>query len=253
MGSGGTGGGSGGSGGAGIAGGAGPAKGVTITWFGHSTFLITSPRGVRVLTDPYPGNLGYGNRGFSADIVTVSHEHFDHNSVASVGDDPVVLRALSKADWAQAEKSQDDVSVVSIGGTYHDSTKGSQRGKNGLFLIEAGGLRILHLGDIGAPPPAEVVKTVGRVDILMIPVGGLFTIDGQAATEVAALFSPKVVIPMHYKTAAIADWQISDEKPFTEGKPDVKHIASGSVTVDQDTLPARPEIWVLGVAGGGQK
>ena len=225
--------------------------GVQLTWFGHSAFLITSPDGVRVLTDPYPGNLGYGSRTFVADIITVSHEHFDHNSVASADGDPEVLRGLAGGDWAQVEKSLGDVTVYSLGGTYHDGNQGAKRGKNALFIIEAGGLRFLHLGDLGETPTAAVVEKAGRVDVLLIPVGGYFTIDAKEATRVAALFGARVVIPMHYKTKAISDWSISDESPFLEGQTGVKRIGSSQVTLDPGNLPKLPEIWVLDPAPAG--
>jgi len=225
--------------------------GVQITWYGHAAFLITSPQGVRVLTDPYPGNLGYGNRHFEADIVTVSHEHFDHNSVASVEGDPVVLRGLKGDDWASVSQTKGDVTVSSIGGSYHDSDRGAKRGKNSFFLIEAGGLRLLHLGDLGEVPSQDLVARAGRVDVLFIPVGGFFTIDGPTAARVAALFGAKIIIPMHYKTKAIADWQISDEKPFLEGQRGVKRLGSCRATVDPARLPADPEIWVFDPAPEG--
>lgn len=227
--------------------------GISIVWYGHAAFGVTSPRGIRVLTDPYPGNLGYGNRTFTADIVTVSHEHFDHNSVASVENDPAVLRGLDgKGGWTSVTETKEDVTVTAIGGSYHDAEKGKKRGLNSFFLIEAGGLRLLHLGDLGEVPAPELVAKAGRVDVLFIPVGGFFTIDGPTAAQVAALFGAKVIIPMHYKTKAIADWQISDEKPFITGQPAVKRIGASSVTVDPATLPSSPEIWVLEPAPEGQ-
>ncbi len=232
--------------------GAARGSGIKIDWYGHAAFLITSPKGVRVLTDPYPGNLGYGNRRFSADIVTVSHEHFDHNSVAGVEGDPVALRGLDgSGGWASASQTVDDVTVTAIGGSYHDADQGSKRGKNSFFLIEAGGLRLLHLGDLGEVPSKDLVDKAGRVDVLFIPVGGFFTIDGPTAVRVAALFGAKVIIPMHYKTRAIADWQISDEKPFIEGRPGVKRVGSSRAVADPAKLPADPEIWVLEPAAEG--
>ncbi len=236
----------GGTGGGGQAG-----KGVTITWCGHAAFLITSPGGVRVLTDPYAGNLGYGDRRFEADLVTVSHEHVDHNSVASVEGDPEVLRGLAGGDWATVAKTVGDVTVSSIPGTYHDASKGAKRGKNGLFLIETGGLRLLHLGDLGDVPTQDVVNRAGRVDVLMIPVGGLFTVDAETATRIADMFGAKVIIPMHYRTAAIADWQIADVAPFVRGKSGVKEIRDGQATLTAEELPGTPEVWVFDLAPEG--
>lgn len=221
---------------------------VRVEWFGHATFRITSPGGVRVLTDPYPGNMGYGNRRFSADMVTVSHEHFDHNSVASVEGDPEVLRGLAGDDWASAEKTMGDLTAYSVDGTYHDNQQGrTGRGKNSLFVIETAGLRFLHLGDLGDVPPAEVAERVGSVDVLFLPVGGFFTIDATEAARVADLFKPRVIIPMHYRTAAISDWQITTVEPFLEGKDGVRRLGAGEVELQPDGLPETTEIWVFEV------
>jgi len=223
--------------------------GVKLVWYGHAAFLIVSPGGVRVLTDPYPGNMGYGNRNFTADLVTVSHEHFDHNAVAAVDGDPDVLRGLSGGDWATAEKTIGDVTAYSIKGTYHDNQQGrTGRGKNSLFLIEAGDLRILHLGDLGEVPSEEIARQCGRVDVLLIPVGGLFTIDAETATRVADLFGARIIVPMHYRTAAISDWEISDVEPFLEGKDGVRRLTSSEAVIDPANLPDTPEIWVFQVA-----
>jgi len=221
---------------------------VKVEWHGHATFRIISPGGVAVVTDPYPGNLGYGSRRLAAELVTVSHEHFDHNSVASVDGDPDILRGLSGGDWAMVEKTVRDLSVHSITGTYHDTEQGAKRGKNSLFLVETGGLRILHLGDLGAVPAQTVIDQAGRVDVLLIPVGGYFTIDGPTASSVAEMFGAKIVIPMHFKTQAIGDWQISDEIPFIQGKDNVKRLSTYEVEIDAAALPPSQEIWVLEVA-----
>jgi len=227
-------------------GGAGQGDGVGLTWLGHATFLITTPGGIRILTDPYPGNLGYGNRRFAADIVTVSHEHWDHNSVASVDGDPDILRGLNAdGGWASVTATVGDAIVSSIPGTCHDSSGGARRGRNALFMIETGGLRLLHAGDLGETPSAEVLAAIGRVDVLLIPVGGVFTVDGPTAAEVARILGAKIIIPMHYRTQGIADWQISDEKPFLEGQDGVKRVGQSQVTVWAADLPSRPEIWVL--------
>ncbi|MCL6580149.1 MAG: MBL fold metallo-hydrolase [Firmicutes bacterium] len=152
------------------------------------------------------------------------------------------------------EATLGDVTAWSVPGTYHDPSFGSKRGKNALFVIETGGLRIVHLGDLGDTPSAEVFERVGRVDVLLIPVGGFFTIDGPTAREVAARFGARVVIPMHYRTAAIAEWQISDEKPFLEGQAvAVRFLHSYHVTVSPQTLPEKPEIWVLEPAPEGRE
>ncbi len=160
-----------------------------IKWLGHSAFLITADNGTRIITDPYLPNeqLRYGEITESADIVTTSHEHGDHSNVAAVRGNPAVITATGEAKGIKF----DGISV------YHDDSSGSQRGGSTIFCFEVDGIRVCHLGDLGHPLSDDEVKAVGRVDVLLGPVGGVFTIDAAVATGLADRLAPRIVIPMH--------------------------------------------------------
>lgn len=185
-----------------------------ITWHGHSEFLLEAADGYRVLTDPFDDHVGYPMRGIRADAVTVSHGHGDHSYTAKVQGQPMILNAPGTT------RLTPQVSVRSIQ-AYHDDAEGTKRGTTLLTVIEMDGLRIAHLGDLGCLLTPEQTRFLSGTDLLMVPVGGYFTIDGPQAAELVRALSPRVVLPMHYKTRFNSDWPISDEKPFYTawGKP----------------------------------
>lgn len=208
-----------------------------IKWLGHATFLITSDDGTKIVTDPYTTtqNFKYGEINEAADIVTVSHEHSDHNNVAAVKGNPRVVRGSQ------------EVKGIKFKGvaTYHDTSQGSQRGKNTIFCFEVDGLRICHLGDLGHKLGGKEVAETGKVDILLIPVGGFYTIDAGVATEVCQQLSPKVIIPMHYKTERIPEFPIAGVDDFLQGKTGVSQLNTSEVEFSRDKLPATTQIIVL--------
>jgi len=168
-----------------------------LTWLGHSSFLLETSDGTRIITDPfesgsYGGAVGYAPIRERADLVTVSHEHPDHNSVASVPGNPEVVRG-------PGERSVRGVTLRGVP-SFHDDSRGHERGANTIYLVEADGLRVAHLGDLGHPLSDDEAKALGTVDILLAPVGGHFTIGPEDAKRVAERLGAKVVIPMHYKT-----------------------------------------------------
>ena len=208
-----------------------------VKWLGHASFLITSDNGTRIITDPYAtsDNLNYGEIDESADIITVSHEHGDHNNVGTVsGEAGVVVRGTI------------DIKGIAFKGvaTCHDSSQGSQRGSNTVFCMEIDGVRLCHLGDLGHPLDDVQVADIGRVDVLLIPVGGFFTIDATVASDVCARLAPRVVIPMHYGNDRCA-FPIDGVDDFLEGKSGVRRLDSSEVEFDAAELPASTEIVVL--------
>jgi len=213
-----------------------------IKWLGHSAFLITAEDGTRVLMDPYEsgaygGGIGYGPIQESADIVTVSHDqHEDHNYVKASAGNPVVVNT--------AGKEQVKGFHITRVPTFHDNSQGKERGKNLVICLEKDGMRICHLGDLGHVLSPAQVKEIGAVDIVLIPVGGTFTIDPKEATEVVTLLKPKVVIPMHYKTPKCG-FPLAGVDEFTEGKERVRHQGSSENVLKKDTLPDTTEIVVL--------
>jgi len=207
-----------------------------IKWFGHSSFLIESARGIRIITDPFDETLGYKLPRVKADIVTVSHEHFDHNYVRGVKGRPVVFKGPVKRESHKMEFK----GIL----TYHDSVFGSKRGSNTIFIINAEGLKICHLGDLGHILSQEILMEIGSVDILFIPVGGFYTIGSIQATQIFYDIKPKIAIPMHYKTEVIR-LSIDPVEEFLSGKDHVKWLETDELEISKDTLPEHNQIIVL--------
>ena len=209
-----------------------------IKWLGHASFMITSDTGTRIITDPYtPGGFGlnYGEIRESADIITVSHEHGDHNNVAAVGGNPEVVKGTA------------EIKGMKFNGipTYHDDAGGSQRGNNTIFCFEVDGIRVCHLGDLGHPLGDKEVAGLGKVDILLIPVGGNFTIDAKVATEVCNQLQARVVIPMHYQNERCSSFPVSGVDEFLQGKAGVSRPDASEAEFKQGALPATTQIIVL--------
>jgi len=206
-----------------------------IKWLGHASFLITSDTGTRLITDPYVtgGNLSYGEIKESADIVTVSHQHHDHNNVAAVQGNPEVV----------SEAATVEIKGIKFKGTpcFHDDAGGSQRGTNIIFCFEIDGIRVCHLGDLGHQLSDEQVAELGKVDILFIPVGGYFTIDAKGATEVSDRLKPKVIIPMHFKNDRYSGPLVGVDE-FLRGKKDVSRLDASEVEFKAGQLPTSTQI-----------
>ncbi|MFC1909650.1 MBL fold metallo-hydrolase [Chloroflexota bacterium] len=162
-----------------------------INWLGHSCFRIKGNQAV-IITDPYPPDLGYSLGKQTARIVTVSHQHSSHSYDDGVSGDKRVVKGPGEYEIS---------GVLMIGiPTFHDAEKGKQRGKNTVYLMEIDGISVCHLGDLGHVLPDDQVEEIGDVDILLLPVGGVSTINAAMAAEVVRQLDPQVVIPMHYKT-----------------------------------------------------
>ena len=184
-----------------------------IRHIGHAEFLIETESGMRIVTDPYGEGCGYPVQKIRADAALVSHGHHDHNAVEN-------LEGLqTTVDREGVYTLAADVRVTALKGC-HDDVHGAARGETLLFLLEAEGLRIVHLGDLGCRLNKEQARQLARPDVLMIPVGGFYTIDGKTARETADLLQPAVTLPMHYKTKYNADWPISGPEDFLEGIPE---------------------------------
>jgi len=213
-----------------------------IEWLGHSAFLLETSDGRKLITDPYDsgaydGAVGYEEIDITADVVTVSHSHPDHDGVENLPQEPrIVVRDPEPVD-AQG------FNIFGIK-TYHDEDKGESRGTNTVFVIEADGLRVCHLGDLGHLLSKDEVEKIGRADVLFVPVGGHFTIDAAQATQVINLLKPKVVIPMHFKTKVLG-FPIAGVEKFLAGKSNVIIKGSTWVEITPDKLPEKTEIYVL--------
>ncbi len=207
-----------------------------IKWLAHAAFLITSDSGTRIITDPYEtmNALKHGEIKETADIVTVSHDHGDHNNVAAVRGKPQVVR-----DTAEVK----GIKIKAIASA-HDDTGGSQRGKNIIFCFEVDGINICHAGDLGHVLTEAQVKAIGKVDVLMVPVGGFFTIDAKAADYVCNQLKPSVIIPMHFKTDKIT-FPIHGVDEFLKGKNNVARVSGSEIELKAGSLPASARIILL--------
>lgn len=162
-----------------------------IRYLGHSSFLLTESTGTAVVCDPYGEEVGFRMPQVSADAVTVSHHHYDHDNIKAVGGNPVVL------DREQGyELPGVDINAVK---SFHDDNQGALRGENVIFKFRMDGLDVCHLGDLGEECSPELIESILPVNVLMIPVGGNYTIDAAMAKEYVDRIMPDVVIPMHYR------------------------------------------------------
>lgn len=162
-----------------------------IIWFGHSCFKLKGKK-VSVVCDPYDEKIGIKPaKKLEADIVTVSHQHYDHNNIKIVGGSPFIIDGPGEFEIKE-------VSIFGIP-SFHDKKQGQERGKNTIFLIEMEGVRICHLGDLGHLLSEEELEQLDGVDVLLIPVGGIYTISSKEAVELISEIEPKIVIPMHYR------------------------------------------------------
>jgi len=162
-----------------------------ITWLGHASFLIQSEE-TCLITDPFAKRVGYPIYAGRADIATVSHDHYDHNAVELLQGEPQVVNQTG-------EFSVDGMQITGLA-TWHDKQQGKERGRNIIFKIVAEGIAILHLGDLGHGLTPELAAQLGAIDILMVPVGGRYTVDADEAFAIVELLKPRIIIPMHYKT-----------------------------------------------------
>ncbi len=209
-----------------------------IKWLGHSCFLITSVEGVRIVLDPYKSesHLNYVEVREKADLVTTSHEHYDHNYTALIPGKPEVVKG----------RGVRNIKGIAIRGidAWHDAAGGKERGSNTIFCLLIEGMQVCHMGDLGHLPTAEQLIEIGTVDILLLPVGGVFTIDVKAATELMDKLKPKVAIPMHYKTDRCTWLQYSADD-FARGKNSVKRLDTSEIEINKAKLPETPEIIIL--------
>jgi L-ascorbate metabolism protein UlaG (beta-lactamase superfamily) len=209
-----------------------------IKYLGHASFLVTAQSGQKILLDPYHStpDLRYAVISETADIVTCSHSHGDHNAAELVKGNPQVITS----------PGQYNVKGISIKGVaaFHDDDGGKKRGADIIFCFNIDGMHLCHLGDLGHRLDAAQVAAVKPVDILMIPVGGFFTIDAKITAEVASATGAKVIFPMHYKTSK-SGLPIATLDTFLADKKNVRQVASSSCEINQTTLPNIPEIVVL--------
>lgn len=208
-----------------------------IVYLGHACFYLESADGVTVITDPYT-RVGYElPKNVSADVVTVSHGHFDHNFVSAVHTTNVI-----------SQSGEFTVGNVKIKGfdCYHDEKQGALRGKNVIFTFEMDGLKICHFGDLGEAYRADIAEKISDADIWLIPVGGTYTIDAVQAEEYVRKCKPKAVIPMHYRPID-GTLDIAEVGAFLRlfGENELEEIETGEWKISKETLGEKPFVLYL--------
>ncbi|MBT3362903.1 MAG: MBL fold metallo-hydrolase [Chloroflexi bacterium] len=206
-----------------------------ITWLGHSCFVIKGKQAT-VVTDPYHKFGGYKMGLVSADIITISHQHDHHNNAAGV-------HGTHKDVTGPGEYEIKGIFVTGIG-TYHDNVNGEKLGKNTIYLIEIDGIRVCHLGDLGHKLTSRQTEELSEVDVLMVPVGGLTTVNAPAAAEVINMLDPEIVIPMHYKTDAVED-ELEPLEKFLKEMGHKEAVAQPKLNITKSTLKRDTQLVVL--------
>jgi len=171
-----------------------------ITWLGYSCFKLQEKSGndgVTLITDPFGKDLGLKVPHFEADIVTISHDHSDHNNKEALRGDPFIINTAGEYD----------IKNIFIEGVeaFHDNNKGEVKGNNIIYRIDIDNISVTHLGDLGHTLDSKQLEILAGTDILLIPVGGKFTLDSKKAVEVVSQIEPRIVIPMHYKTPGLKE------------------------------------------------
>ncbi len=211
-----------------------------IKWNGHASFTITASDKTVIVTDPYDpsgygGALKYAPVNDQADGVLVSHDHADHNFVAGLPGSPEVIRDAG---------SINNIHVKGIP-THHDESGGKERGNNVVFVFSVDGVRICFVGDLGHQLTADQIREIGSVDLLLLPVGGTFTVDAAGAAGVADSLNPRLIIPMHFKTEK-CDFPIATVDDFLGQVQNVKQIHRSEIMISKEDFPASGyEVWVL--------
>jgi len=207
-----------------------------LIWHMHSCFEVSDE--VTVVIDPHDGrSIGVKPPQLRADLVLISHDHFDHNAIRAVKGDYTVIRDVSPRT----------VKGVAIRGltAYHDDVGGERRGKVNIFHFTVNGVRFCHLSDLGHMLTPAQVQELGEVDVLFVPVGGVFTIDGAQAQRLVRAIKPKVAVPMHFRVGGLS-MSIQNADAFLNGLPEESVVRVGNeVEFEAEDLPERTEHWVF--------
>ena len=214
-----------------------------ISYHGHSCFKLKGRRGT-VVTDPYEAYVGFNLPNLSADIVTVSHQHKDHNAVTKVKG-----TETNPKPFLIDCPGEYEVGGISVFGerVYHDASQGSERGENTVFTILLDDVRVCHLGDLGHALTETLIEKIGVVDVLFVPVGGSFTINPEQAVAVIRAIDPSIVIPMHYKTPEHDQKVFGDLKTLADFTKEfgLEPTPVPKLTVEKDRLPEEMELVIL--------
>ncbi len=207
-----------------------------IQWLGHACFYLTSSEGVHILTDPFVPKVGYPVPSVEADIVTESHQHSDHNYINELkGKFTVINRPGSYTEHG--------IAILGVP-TFHDKEHGKMRGPNIVYRFTIDELTVVHCGDLGHLLTVEQVQEIGKVDVLLLPVGGHYTIDSHEAVQVMTQLRPSLTVPMHFKTAATS-MPIAGVETFLAAAGGGKRAGAQAIQISAEDLQKPSKVVVL--------
>ena len=207
-----------------------------IRWHGHSCFEITND--ITIVTDPHDGkSIGIPAPNVAGDIILVSHNHYDHNSVKTVEKDG------SKVVTDERKRNIYNVEIKGIE-SFHDKCCGDKRGKNIIYKFTLNNISFCHLGDLGHDIDEGLVQKIGDVDILFIPIGGTFTVDDIEAWRVIKKIKPKIIVPMHYKIGGLSLPIAGPDRFLEKSIYEVNHVGN-EIDIENEDIPSEPEVWTF--------
>ena len=207
---------------------------IRIRWHGHACFEISNEK--NIVIDPHDGiSIGIPPPKTKADLILITHEHYDHNKARAVEKEGSII--------VKESKKIDGIEIESIP-AYHDKFGGTRRGEINIFKINFEGIKFCHLGDLGHIPEEEIIRRIGEIDILFIPVGGVFTIDAKEAVELCKKIDAKIIIPMHYKIEGLS-LMIDGIEPFIDLSPYEFRYIGNEIGMDREDIPKEKEIWIF--------
>ena len=218
---------------------------VEIKWFGHSFFQISSSEGTVILTDPF-GAMGFPMPEVWANVVTIGREHGNHNNVDLAKGNPLILRGLKEGgeDWGEVHQTFRDVLIYNVP-VHQRGIPGNMSLRGAGFVFELDGLCVFHSGDVSDPFNEDQLQLIGHVDILLLVIGGVYTVGPEGARKIIEQLKPKIVVPMHY-------WYTMNVlERFIRGPYPARQLNTNQFSVSKETLPPSTEIFILNVARGG--
>ncbi|SFC80353.1 MBL fold metallo-hydrolase [Clostridium uliginosum] len=206
-----------------------------LTWYGHSCFLMTTCSGKRILIDPFNDVIGYNNKFPQPDVVTITHKHFDHSYLNDINTTKIISQTgVFNFDFVHIEGIP----------SFHDKYNGLKRGPNIIYIFKIDNLKICHLGDLGHVPSELILQSLKNIDILFIPIGGHFSLNGLEASKISKLISSKYIIPMHYNTFK-SSLYLDDAKNFLISMKNIRKINSNIIDTNTLKFDSKNEVLFL--------
>ncbi len=223
----------------------GPA--LTIRYFGHACFTVSDSAGVTVAIDPFDDAVGYEVPALSANVCLVTHDHFDHSNTSAIAGSPEIVTT-------EGETTAAGISITGVTAAHHAPGENEERGDIVMYRWQMEGVNLAHLGDLGTELSLEQVEALGEIDVLFVPVGGHYTIDAQQAINTINAISPKLAVPMHFRTEASAekldvlapvdDFLAALPTQWLVSQSDVNSVAIPVSEIEEEDAPLK--VFVLG-------